>query len=79
MGNLQYLIYLGAAYGNGAYGACTYQGDCTTTADGGTIGAPNTGFLAKPEIMLPLIIGLAVLIAAIILVMKKVVRQLHHK
>jgi hypothetical protein len=73
MGNLDYLLYLGAAYDSGAYGACAYQTGCTT-ADGA--GAPDTGFLSQPQVMVPLILGLAVLIAAMILVTKKVVRHL---
>jgi len=72
--NNYYLLYLGATYDSGAYGACTYQGDCTTGADP-NIGAPNTGFLTQPQIMIPLILGLAVLIAAIILVAKKLIRK----
>jgi hypothetical protein len=67
-----YLLYLGAAYDSGAYGACTYQGDCTTTS---AVGAPDTGFLTQPQIMVPLILGLAILIAAIILVAKKLLRK----
>jgi hypothetical protein len=70
-----YLLYLGAAYDSGAYGACTYQGECVTSTTPGTVGAPNTGFLTEPQIMVPLILGLAVLIAAIILVAKKLLRK----
>ena len=76
MANIHYLLYLGAAYGSDAYGACTYQGDCTTSTG---VGAPDTGFLSRPEIMVPLILVLAVLIAAFILATKKIVRHFHSK
>jgi hypothetical protein len=67
-----YFIYLAATYDSGAYGACTYQGDCTTATG---VGAPDTGFLSQPQVMVPLILGAAILIAALILVAKKVIRK----
>ncbi len=73
---MEYYFYLAATYDSGAYGACTYQGDCTTTT---AAGAPNTGFLTQPEVMAPLIIGGAVLIAALILITKKIIRKVRHQ
>ncbi len=61
-------------YGTDAYGECAYQTGCATGTS--APGAPDTGFLSKPEIMLPGILGLAIVIAALILLAKKLVRAI---
>lgn len=63
-------------YGTDAYGECAYQTGCTTGSETGAPGAPDTGFLSKPEIMFPAILGLAIVIAAVILLTKKLVRAI---
>lgn len=73
---------LAAAYDSGAYGACAYQTGCATSgpgaSTGGTVGAPDTGFLAQltqPYIAIPVILVGAVLIASLILATKKLIRR----
>ena len=68
------LTYIAQVYQENAYGTCAYQDttDCNSTA---VVGAPNTGFLMQPTFMIPAILGGAILIAAIILIVKKIVRK----
>src|SRR5687768_5914158 len=83
VGNMEYFIYLAAIYDSGVYSACAYQQDCiTTTTTSSTVtsfGAPSTGFLYQSQIMIPLILGLAILIAGIFLMVKKAIRQVREE
>lgn len=67
------ITYFAQTYDESVYGACAYQDttDCSSTA----VGAPNTGFLLQPTFMIPAILGGAILIAAAILLVKKIVRK----
>lgn len=67
--NLSSVRILGA-YGCGAYGANTYNGQCTTgTGDGGFLA--DTGY----SLLLPMALGVALIIAAVILLVKRIVRR----
>lgn len=69
-----HLFAQAANYSCDAYGANAY-GQCSTTSTGGQSSGggllANTGF----DVLLPLALGLAILIASIILIVKKVIRR----
>ena len=65
-----------AAYGSQAYGTCAYGVDAQTCT-AATPGAPNTGLalLTEPQILLPLIVGLSLMIASLIYLVKRARRR----
>lgn len=67
-----------AEYSCDAYGASAY-GECSTTSTGSP-NAPGGGFLADTgyNILLPLALGLAIIIASIILLIKTLKRRHQH-
>lgn len=68
--------HFASTYGNGVYNADTYNGQTTT----GTPGAPNTGFFQSitsgqnEMLLIPIILVGAVVIAAIVMGVKKLAR-----
>lgn len=76
--NILYLIPLRTMgdYSCGTYGANTYNSACTTTSTGGNSG----GFLADTgyNVLLPVALGLAVLLAGAILLVKRLKRRQHN-
>lgn len=72
------LYYFAQAYGSDTYGGSTYQctGEDCQTQTTTEVGAPSTGFLnSGPEIMVPVILGASVLIAATVVAIKKLSRR----
>lgn len=72
--------YLAATdgYSCGSYGASTYGDGCTTQTE---VTSPDTGFLGNVgyEVILPAALGLAVIIAALIALGKKMRRNKHQR
>jgi len=69
-----YNNYFAQAYGTSTYGGGTYQ--CTgTSCQTQTVTVPNTGVLYQPTFMVPAILGGAVIIAIVILIVKKIIRK----
>lgn len=69
------LYYFAQAYGSDVYGGNTYQstGEVQQTEE---VGAPSTGFFSSgPEILVPTIIGASVLVAVLVVAIKKLVRR----
>lgn len=66
-----YLAQVNNQYGSDAYGGGSYQcneGDASCQ----TVQAPSTGFLSSgPEILVPSILGASVIIAVIVVLIKK--------
>jgi len=67
-------IYFAQAYDANAYGTCAYQ-DTTNCSSTAVVGAPNTGFFLQPTFIIPAILGGAILLATLILVVKKIIRK----
>ena len=63
--------YFAAAYNSDAYGVCAYNqaGTCTGTVQNAQV--PNTGILLQPVVLGPLIIGIALLFATAMYIVKK--------
>lgn len=80
---LSSLTYVAQGYSDNAYGSNVYQyvasdsdGQTGTGQQDGGVLAPVTGFFQSgPEILVPVIIGEAVIIAAIVLLIKKAVSR----
>lgn len=68
--------YFAQAYGSDAYGGSTYQcsgENCQTTQE---VGAPSTGFFnSGPEILVPVILGASVIVAAAVVFIGKLTRR----
>lgn len=69
-------------YDEGVYGGGTYQNtatECQTGQEPGTntggVGAPNTGMLSDPWVIIPVILIASVAVAAIVLGIKKLTRR----
>jgi hypothetical protein len=83
---------LAQAYGEGTFNSDVYSGDSTTTpvdptdptnpetpgtTTPGIPGVPNTGvFAEQPMLLIPVILAAAVLIAGVVLIIKRTVRRI---
>lgn len=75
-----------APYGTSFYGCDEYNqsGDCTANSTAGTtqdtsIMAPLTGFFQQPpQILLPILLGIAILVAVLTYGLVKVIRRSSH-
>lgn len=73
-----------ATYGDDAYGSSIYSAEEATNPENpgtetgtGTPGFPNTGiFNEQPLLLIPVILGGAILIATVVLVIKRTVRRI---
>ena len=71
-----HLQYFAQAYGSDAYGGEAYQREVVGGETTTEVVAPSTGFFnSGPEILVPTILGLSVIIAVVVVAMKKRFRQ----
>ncbi|NCC19911.1 hypothetical protein EOM33_02505 [Candidatus Saccharibacteria bacterium] len=71
------LIYFAQAYNDGVYGGKVYQ---YVASESDSVGVPNTGFFQSgPEVIVPVILGVSIVIAAIVVLVRKSLRARRNK
>ena len=77
-----FLKILAIAYGEGVYGADVYQSTNTqettteTAQPVNDVSAPSTGFInSGPEVLAPVILGASIVVAVVVVAIKKRVRK----